>query len=74
MDWNEVESVDAFRLFSAAYRVSQKVDERHGRYVCQYTPEEAWERLDSTHRLIWQDEAGSFIRHNVESIHPKTKL
>ena len=50
------DKADAFALFSIAYKVSQKVDERHGRNPQKYTPSEAWERLDSTHRIMWQDE------------------
>lgn len=51
------EKASAFALFSVAYKVSQKVDERQGRSPQKYTPQEAWERLDSTHRIMWQDEA-----------------
>jgi hypothetical protein len=62
---------DAFALFSIAYRISQKVDERHGRHFCQYTPEQAWERLDSTHRLMWQDEASATLQDIKETMPPR---
>lgn len=62
---------NAFALFSIAYRVSQKVDERHGRHACQYTPEEAWERLDSTHRLLWQNHSEITQQDIEESMPPR---
>jgi len=62
---------DAFALFSIAYRVSQKVDERYGRNPQKYTPQEAWERLDSTHRLMWQDEASVTPQDIAETMPPR---
>lgn len=44
-------------MFSVAYRVAQRMDRKNGRSAQSWTPEEAWDRLDSSERIMWRDES-----------------